>query len=263
MYKIAENLVMYFVLSKILRYVFSPVLWIAILIIVAFCTKDSRGKKRLLIISGILFLFFTNTFIADECMRLWEIPAVRQNELNAPYDVGILLTGMCTYDKTYDRVNFNRSSDRLLQTIDLYQKGIIKHIFIAGGSGELRQPDFQEARILYDFLVQSGIPAADVAYEINSRNTAENAIESALVLKPQYSDSTYLLITSGYHLRRAAACFRKQGFDVDLYSTDRFTGKRKFHVEYLLLPRNEALNRWEVLLRETNGMVVYKLKGYV
>lgn len=254
---------MYFVLSKILRYVFSPVLWIAILIIAALLMKNVRHKKRLWIIAGVMFLFFTNTFIADECMRLWEIPAVQQNELNAPYDVGILLTGMCTYDETYNRINFNRSSDRLLQTMDLYHKGIIKHIFISGGSGELRQPDFQEAQILYDFLVQSGIPAADVAYEIKSRNTAENAIESAQVLKPETSDSTYLLITSGYHLRRAAACFRKQGFDVDLYSTDRFTGKRKYHVEYLLLPQPEALNRWEILLIETNGMLMYKLKGYV
>jgi uncharacterized SAM-binding protein YcdF (DUF218 family) len=254
---------MYFVLSKILRHVFSPVLWIAILIIAALLMKNARHRKRLWIITGVMFLFFTNTFVADECMRMWEIPAVQQYELNAPYDVGILLTGMCTYDETYNRINFNRSSDRLLQTMDLYHKGIIKHIFISGGSGELRHPDFQEARILYGFLVRSGIPATDVAYEIKSRNTAENAIESARVLTPETSDSTYLLITSGYHLRRASACFRKQGFNPDLYSTDRFTGKRKYHVEYLLLPRPEALNRWKILLLETNGMLVYKLKGYV
>ncbi len=254
---------MYFVLSKILRHVFSPLLWIAILIIVSLVMKNAKLRKRLWIILGVMFLFFTNTFIADEFMRMWEIPAVQQHELNAPYDVGILLTGMCSYDDTYNRINFNRSSDRLLQTMDLYHKGIIKKIFIAGGSGELRRPDFLEARILCDFLVQSGIPAADVAYEIKSRNTAENAIESARVLAPEKTDSTYLLITSGYHLRRAAACFRKQGFDVDLYSTDRFTGPRKFHFEYMLLPRPEALQKWKILLLETNGMLVYKLKGYV
>ncbi len=254
---------MYFVLSKLLRHLFSPVLWIAILIIAALLMKNTKPRKRLWMIAGILFLFFTNTFVADEFMRMWEIPAVQHHELNAPYDVGILLTGMCSYDETFDRINFNRSSDRLLQTMDLYHKGIIKKIFITGGSGELRRPDFQEARILYDFLVQSGIPAADVAYEIISRNTAENAIESARALQPEKTDSTYLLITSGYHLRRAAACFRKQGFFVDLYSTDRFTGTRKFHLEYMLLPRPEALQRWEILLLETNGMLMYKLKGYV
>ncbi|MGM0649456.1 MAG: YdcF family protein [Bacteroidota bacterium] len=210
-----------------------------------------------------MFLFFTNGFIADEFMRWWEVPAVQHSEMDAPYDVGILLTGMCTYDEQFDRINFNRSSDRLLQTMELYQKGIIKGIFISGGSGDMRNLDFEEARVLYDFLVSSGIPAEDIAYEVRSRNTAENAIESARYLQPEKSDSTYLLITSGYHLRRASACFRKQGFDFDMYSTDRFTGDRKFHVEHLLIPRTEALTRWEILFRETIGFTVYKLKGYV
>ncbi len=219
-------------------------------------------KKQLFIAATAMFLFFSNPFIADEFMRQWEVPAIQQEKMHN-YDVGILLTGMCTYDQTFNRINFENSSDRLLQTVDLYHKGIIQKIFISGGSGKLREPDFLEARLLYDFMVQSGIPKEDIAYEIKSRNTHENSLESAQYLQPQTSDSTFLLITSAFHMRRAAACYKKAGFECDYYSTDRLTGNRKFHIEHLIVPSVSALHRWEILLREWTGSIMYKLNGYV
>lgn len=254
---------MFFSLSKIMRFLISPLFWIAAVFVVSLFVKKWYIKKRLLVISGLMFLFFTNTFIADEFMRWWEKPAVKHTEMDVPYDVGILLTGMCTWDAEFERINFENSSDRLLQTMELYQQGLIKKIFISGGSGDIRQPEFQEAALLHDYLVRAGIPDEDVAWEAESRNTAENSIKTAQYMNPESTDSTFLLITSAYHMRRAQACFEKQGFELDTYSTDRFTGKRKFHIDYLLLPRVDAMLRWEVLIKEYTGMIMYKLKGYV
>ncbi|MDA3911531.1 MAG: YdcF family protein [Bacteroidales bacterium] len=260
--KLLYNRSVFFIASKILRVFLSPLVWITILLILALLKKESIKKKQLFIAVTAMFLFFSNPFIADEFMRQWEVPAIQQEKMEK-YDVGILLTGMCTYDSQFKRTNFENSSDRLLQCMDLYHKGKIQKIFISGGSGKLREPDFLEAKLLYDFLIQSGIPKEDVAYETKSRNTHENAIESARYLQPQTSDSTFLLITSAYHMRRAAACYKKAGFECDYYSTDRFTGARKFHIEHLIVPSISALHRWEILFREWTGIIMYKLNGYI
>ena len=115
-----------------------------------------------------------------------------------------------------------------------------------------------------DYIVNTGIPDEDVDYETISRNTAENAIESAKRLSPLVSDSSFMLITSAYHMRRAEACYIKQGFkNIETYSTDRLSGERKFHAEYMFVPRLDALFRWEILTREINGYFIYKIKGYV
>jgi len=254
---------MFFILSKVLQFLFSPVFWIVLIVALSLIIKEKYIKKRMMFVAALLLLIFTNTFVADEFMRLWETPAVKHKNMQAPYDVGILLTGMGSWDAEYKRFNFDNSSDRILQTMDLYNQGLIRKIFISGGSGDIRQPGFHEAALLHDYLVRNGIPDEDVDYEIKSRNTAENAMQSASILHPETSDSTFLLITSAYHMRRATGCFEKQGFDVQPYSTDRFAGGRKFQIEYMLLPRIDALIRWEILIHEWNGYWIYKLRGYV
>jgi uncharacterized SAM-binding protein YcdF (DUF218 family) len=254
---------MFFILSKILQFLFSPVFWIVLVVVLSLIIKRTYTKRILFVVASVMLLFFTNTFIADEFMRQWEIPAVKHTSIQEPFSVGVLLTGMGSWDPEYERFNFDNSSDRILQTMDLYNRGVIKKIFVSGGSGDIRQPEFREAALLHDYLVRNGIPDEDVDFESKSRNTAESAMESAQILHPETSDSTFLLITSAYHMRRAAGCFEKQGFDVQPYSTDRFTGERKLHFEYMILPRLDALIRWKILMHEWNGYWIYKLRGYV
>jgi uncharacterized SAM-binding protein YcdF (DUF218 family) len=253
---------MFFLLSKILIVFLSPMTWIGLLIIISLFSKKKSLKKRINIATVSVFIFFSNPFIADEFMRAWEIPATNQADLNR-YDVGIVLTGMCTYDTQFQRINFDKASDRLLQAIDLYHKGYIDKIFISGGSGKVREPNFHEAKLLHDYLVMTGIPDSDVDYEIESRNTHENAMVTAKYLNVAESDSRFLLITSAFHMRRAAACFKQAGFVCDYYSTDRYTGDRKYHIEHLFIPSVSAFHRWEVLFKEWIGLIMYKIKNYV
>ncbi len=253
---------MFFLLSKILRILLSPVFWMVVFAIIIILSKNKRRKKRTTFVLILTLFFFTNPFIADEFMRAWETKAVHQNNLKT-YDVGILLTGMCTYDKQFDRINFDNSSDRILQCMDLYHKGFIKKIFISGGSGKVREPEFLEAKLLHDYLVSNGIPDEDVDFEIVSRNTHENAVESARILKPETSNQSFLLITSAFHMKRSIMCFNKQGFKCDYYSTNRYAGNRKFHIEHLIVPKLSALNYWEILLKEWVGIIMYKIKNYV
>lgn len=253
---------MFFYLSKIFQYLLSPTIWIIVLFGLSIILKEKPLIKRLRIIAFSMLVFFTNPFIFHEFMRAWEPDAVQKTELEETYDYGIVLSGMITYDDKYSRINFKSSSDRLLQAIELYQDGVIEKLFITGGSGEIFNQKHKESEILKEYLILLGIPPDDIIIEKNSKNTYENAVESAKILKPKESNDTYLLITSAYHMRRAVGCFEKQGFELDTYVTDRYSGKRKFTLDQLFVPKAETLNGWTLLIHETSGYVIYGIVSY-
>jgi uncharacterized SAM-binding protein YcdF (DUF218 family) len=254
---------MFFILSKVFQFLFSPLTWILILLIPAVIIHQKKPKtaKKMMIVAFIMLLFFTNPFILYEAMRAYEVDAVRKEELRKNYDYAILLSGMLTYDDYYDRINFQRSADRLMQTLDLYHEGRVKKIFITGGSGEIFNQKDKEAIILKDYLIKIGIPEEDILVESNSRNTYENAKESVKVLPPD-KGYTFLLITSAFHMRRAVACFKKQGYSFDTYVTDRYAGKRRWNID-LFVPKAEILSYWAILFREIGGLAAYKITGKI
>lgn len=251
---------MFFIFSKIFQYIFSPTIWIIVIFIVSIFIKKQKAKKVLRIIGFSMLIFFSTPFVFFEFMRVWEPKAKFKSELKPQYDYGIVLTGMITYDPKYERINFNSSSDRLWQTIELYKEGYLDKIFITGGSGEVFNQNFKESKILKDYLIKFGIPEEDILIEINSKNTYENAVETAKILKPKENRHKYLLITSAYHMRRSAACFKKQGFEFDTYVTDRYAGKRIFNGD-LFIPKSEILQNWTLLIHEVSGYVIYWITG--
>jgi len=214
-------------------------------------------------ISGtLLLLLFSNQFILEEVMRKWEIKATHYHELEN-HDVGIVLGGILFYDSKYDRIQFYRSNDRLLQALELYKRGKIKKILFVGGSGSITHPDIKEAPLVKRFLTELEIPVEDLLIETESKNTHENALLSKPILEQNFPDGKYLLITSGSHMRRSIACFKNEGITVTPYSTDRIAGPRKYELDHLLVPESGTLANWNLLLHEWMGYLSYKIAGYL
>ncbi len=256
---------MFFILSKILAFLISPFSWIAIGVIYAIITKIPERKKKALIISGIIFLVFSNEFLAEEVMRSSEAPDKTLTQKDH-YDVGIVLGGMINYDGQNKKLVFNSNIDRLLQTLILYKKGNIDKILISGGSGDMTYPEIVESKLLLDFVKDLGFDEKDIWIETKSRNTRENAMYSYEFLKTKFDhpeQQKYLLITSATHMKRSLACFTKAGIMVDDYSTSRISGPRKFTFQNLVIPNIWAIGMWEVFLHETIGYWTYKIAGYI
>jgi uncharacterized SAM-binding protein YcdF (DUF218 family) len=239
-----------------------PLVWVVILLLFSLFSKNSKKKKWFLITSVFFLLFFSNAFVLDEIMRKWEIPAVDNKDLGH-YDVAIVLGGMISYDPTIDRISFQRSSERFLMAIDLYKKGYVKKILLSGGSGSLEYPDMKEAMILQRYIKELGIPEEDIWVENESRNTRENALYTATLLKEKNSHGKYLLVTSAIHMRRAKACFEKEDIHCDTYSVNRNSGPRKFYPDHLLIPNVGTLATWDGLIHEWVGFGMYKAAGYL
>lgn len=254
---------MFFFISKVISFLFTPIIWIFALLLFALFSKNPKRKRRSMVLAITLFYFFSNSFILEEINRLWEVPAMQYGDLKT-YDAGIVLGGMLEYDVQFDRIKFRSGADRLFQAVELYKTGNIKKIFFAGGSGSIEFAHIKEGMFVRRYLLTIGIPEKDICIENESRNTWENAVNTrALLSQKGCTSGNFLLITSGRHMRRAMACFKTAGIDVVPYSVDRDAGsERRYTLDHLLIPDAETFFKWEALFHEWIGMIVYKVKGY-
>ncbi|MCX6291541.1 MAG: YdcF family protein [Bacteroidetes bacterium] len=252
---------MFFLLSKLLAFLITPIIWIIGLLLYSLLAKNEKRKKRMLSIALILLLFFSNTLLFEEAMRLWEKPTTTM-EFNTTYDAGIVLGGIISFNQAEDRLQFNRRNDRLMQAVLLYKKGTIRKIFFTGGSGSVEHPDIKEGPLVKKFLLETGIPETDILIESESNNTHENAVFSKPLLEKNFTSGKFLLITSAFHMRRSIGCFEKSGIAVTPYPTDFYAGRRTFSFGRLVIPNAETLFNWDSLIHEMFGYLVYKISGY-
>ncbi|MFM8743104.1 MAG: YdcF family protein [Cytophagales bacterium] len=255
---------MFFVLSKTLSYLTQPFVVICLLLVVSFFVKRPKLKRGLTVSSFILLFVLSNDFIANEIVLWWEIPPTPYAEISKQYDFGIVLTGISGTDNgPDDRVYFGRGVERVTHTLQLYKLGIIKKIVISGGSGKLKKISKQEADKLADAFRLMGVPDSVLLIENKSRNTYESAVEVIKMLEPITSPDKCLLITSSYHLSRSRACYAREGWQMDMFSTDFISHKRRFSFDVLFIPKIDAIYQWTVLTKEWVGMVAYKMAGYI
>jgi uncharacterized SAM-binding protein YcdF (DUF218 family) len=251
---------MFFILSKVLNFIIAPMLWLFILLLLAIIYKNKR--KGILIFTFILFYLLSNKFLFNEVITKWEVKPIPIENIGK-YDVAIVLGGFSGYDSTYKKVRLNEAGDRIWQALQLYETGKVKKIFISGGSGMLLHQDITEADMVKAFLLSLNIPKKDVIMEADSRNTHENAVNTAKWLSMHDSIKTYFLVTSAWHMPRALGCYKKVGINAQPYSTNNFSDPRWFDPDALFLPQPSIISQWSLLIREWVGWLSYKVVGYI
>lgn len=256
---------MFFILSKILAVFLRPMVWIAISLLLALFAKGQRWRRRSLITAVGLFFFFTNPFLLNQVMRWWEPETLTADQIVEPYDIGILLGGYSNSQivPNHDRHNFSNRANRFINAFELYQSGKIKKILLSGGSGHLTEDRPLEAKEMQLFLLRLGIPDSSIIIESESRNTHENARYTAQIIQDSFPGTSCLLLTSAWHMPRAAACFEKAGLEVTPFAVDYFSETIRFSPDALFFPYRHSFARWEYLIKEWVGLMMYRLKGYI
>ena len=253
---------MFFLFSKILLFVISPFTWIFVLLLFALFTKKTNRKRNYLIICTFILILFSNEFLFNEVERKWEAPPSKYENLDK-YDYAILLGGFSSYDTAYSKVKFTETADRFCQTIQLYEQKKVRKILISGGSGSILHQDETEADKIKVFLKSLHVPESDIIMEMTSRNTHENASNTASYLKKHDVKAKCVLITSAQHMPRAYGCFKKEGLNVTAYSTNFLAFQRRYDLDILVIPKSYILTRWECLIKEWVGYFSYKIAGYL
>jgi uncharacterized SAM-binding protein YcdF (DUF218 family) len=253
-----------FWIGKAIGLLLHPLLWILVLIILAYFTKHEKRKAGLLLSTLLATLFFSNIWIITNLMVPFHDPPHPMLDAER-YETGILLGGLTSYDRKSKEGYFNISSDRFIQTALLYKKGHIKKILVSGGqNGVFKEGDFSEAAFIKKNLIDLGIPANDILTEDESRNTIENAAFCKSTLKANGLDEnkTIVLITSAFHMQRAQVIFENQGFKIRSYpcAISILPGASKFRPDHLI-PSTKAMDWWQTFLKELSGRLYFAISN--
>lgn len=256
---------MFFILSKLLGIFIKPANYILILLFGSFLLKNEVWMKRMRWISMVLFLVFSNGIIFNECLLLWEKPAVLISELDNDYEVAVVLGGTTDAKRQpNDRLFFHKGADRVTHALNLYHSGKVRKILFTDGNAKLFEDPDKDNSPIFDFYVMCGVAPEDIIIESSSRNTRENAFFVKNLVEKNASNGKVILITSAFHMRRAEACFQKVGIKVTGFSTDFSSALPEDRFGFGgFIPSLEVINLWNFLIKEWVGYVVYWMVGYI
>ncbi len=256
---------MFYIFSKILGLALKPLTISVALGLSALFSKTNYRKRLYLRLLVIILVVFSNKWLVSECARRWEIGRISPDSITQPYDVGILLGGYSDFqaNDTEGVFSFSPAVNRLHNTLLLYKTGKIRKILLTGGSGRIIGQEDNEAEETAQYLRGVGVPDSVILIENQSRNTRENALYSKQLLDSIAPNSSCLLITSAWHLRRAHACFMKVNLGCDVFGTDYYSERSDGNPFYWIEPDWESFMKWNALIKEWIGWWAYKIKGYV
>jgi uncharacterized SAM-binding protein YcdF (DUF218 family) len=98
-------------------------------------------------------------------------------------------------------------ADRVRVGVELWRRGAASSLLFTGGSPDQRPT---EAHVMAQLALEAGVPTECCRLEAESRSTFDNARFCAA----QLPEREVLVVTCDFHLYRACAQFRAQGFTV-------------------------------------------------
>ncbi len=221
-----------------------------------------RNRLRIILSTAGIVVLFVTLFTTAGTMALQALEArFPQPETEGSPGCILVLGGGFDGDVTRLRggVALNQGAERYVEALRLALLHPQAKILISGGDGSLTggyEDDGTIARRMFDSF---GIAADRLLLDPQSRNTFENAKNSALLIR-QNGLGTCLMITSAFHMPRAVGMMRKAGVSITPWPVDyRTDGNTGFHLDFTEPMR--LAERTSTALREWLGLAGNYLAG--
>ena len=225
-----------------------------------------RGRRRLaagILAAALLWLWVWGTPFASALFALaLPNPTTAQRLASIPSaDAIVVLAGHvvpATAARPYGQIS--RTADRAWHAARLYRANKAPLVITSGGSVWEVPGEQPAAVVMREFLVELGVPAAAVVVEGQSRNTRENAVNTAAIAKRR-GVTKVLLVTSPRHMPRAAATFANTGLTITPASFASAAAGGGFQLTSFV-PNMESLAGNTHAVREAVALLVYRLRGW-
>lgn len=252
---------MSFILSKIFAvFLFPYPLFLLLLFVFSFAVRQKWPRRFYRIIWLLVFILST-TAVSGPLLKSLENNYRYLSLKETPQaDVIVVLSGMIKANATRDETpEFTGAADRILKGVELLKKNKAPRLLLTGGSGLMLQNGEAEAAVLGTYIRRMfDIKAEKILTETGSRNTYENAVESARLLMPE--NKKILLVTSAFHMPRSVRLFRAQGFKVVPVPVDYKTATENTFPESYA-PSLHGAMQFTIWFKETVGTIAYSLMG--
>jgi uncharacterized SAM-binding protein YcdF (DUF218 family) len=231
-------------------------LFLFLFVIVFYKKKSSRS---ILLACTLVYYYLSTPLGASHLFHsLSKHPPIDAHSISNNHEsaIVVLSAGNHYYAEEFSSlIPSNHSIHRLLYTVKLHQLTQLP-ILISGGSpsGLLQS----ESAVLKEFA--SSYLNTDIPWiETTSRNTLENATNSAKFLFDKKIKNIYL-VTEDWHMMRAAWAFRRAGFIVTPAPTQTFHSKLDHNIPVRFSPKARNFEASARYIREWLGYVYYRLK---
>lgn len=226
------------------------------------------GWKRTgltLLVCGTLYLWLAATpvvagLLASSLERQYPVVSV---QALPQADVIVVLGGSINAPTSANPdPDMKETIDRVIHAAQLFKAGLAPRIIASGGQ-LFPDPDrAPEAQYTARLLVQLGVGDSSILREGRARNTYENGVLTARLMA-ESGFETALLVTSAWHMPRAAAVFRRAGVRFTPVATDTLSSSIDTGFPFGFLPSAEALMQSTLCLKEWIGFAVYRLRGWI
>ncbi len=255
---------MFFFVSKIFGFVFTPSNFAALLCLIGvlLLITEWRILASKLIVSGVvLLLLFGFSPLGNLLLLSLSERFPPWHDSGRVPDGIIVLGGAINPELSAARgaPELNSAAERMTAAVELARRFPSARIVLSGGNNSLINPVSTEAIAGARFLENLGVAHDRILLEDRSRTTAENAIFTKNLLKPKPGEY-WLLVTSAMHMPRAMGAFRAAGFEVDPYPVDwRTRGWSDAATPFDTL--SSGLSRTDTAVHEWVGLIGYRLSG--
>jgi uncharacterized SAM-binding protein YcdF (DUF218 family) len=265
---------MFIFLSKLLPLFVYPLGLACLLIVLALLLKGVGWQRAVLIATLALLFLGGNRWVSTALARSLEWQYLPPAEI--PQAEVIVVLGGGTANAVYPRtiVEISDAGDRVLYAAWLYKQGKAPHLLLTGGALDWAPTATSAAQDMATLLEMMGVPGDALWLEPDSRNTYEDAVYSARILREK-GIHRILLVTSAFHMPRSVRLFEAQGLEViplpadysvvqasgDDQGAATLTGDPRAAI-LSLFPTADNLSRTTRMLKEYIGILVYDLKGW-
>lgn len=245
------------------------ILWILNLAITLRLAYDRkwRGASFFGCIVALLFAF-GSTSIPNRLLASLEQPyANLQLDHISSADAVVVLGGMMDRSEL-DALGFQVGDgfDRAMCAVELMRQRKAPILVIGGGGGYTQttpSEPWREADLLERWVGLWDLAPTNIVRMKLAANTREEALQ-VLNLSKQNNWKRIILVTSGYHMRRAEALFRKLGIPIQPIACD-FVGLSGLANRHAFSPFPKAgrLSQLDLYLHELIGWYYYRMRGWI
>lgn len=148
-------------------------------------------------------------------------------------DVAPVSGGSCDVSDAIIVVSGGDTTARTQAGIDLYNNGWAPYLIFSGAAQDTSGPS--NAETMKQQALQAGVPGRAIIIDENATNTQENA-ENTQSIFAERDFNNVILVTSGYHQRRASLEFNKESTNTTVRSYP-VTADDDWSVLWWLTPR--------------------------
>jgi uncharacterized SAM-binding protein YcdF (DUF218 family) len=257
----------FFVLSKLLDVFLSPYSWGLFFLAAAvpWRARSARRWRRRRVVGalGLALLLVASSWPFSNALA-WRLEHASTSTYRADvtYDAVVLLGGVVDEEVAVDvdQPVYNENVERLVMTHKLLVDGKARTTIVSGASADPALARFGDAVVLGRQLEDWGIAKDRIILDDRAKNTRENAV-NVQALARAHGLSRVLIITSAFHMVRAAECFAAVGMKVDTLAVD-YRAHRRLGGLSNVFPRAIYLATTTAMIREIAGRLVYRVQGY-